>query len=157
VRLGQADPGGAAVLLEQAFARACQIGDPCWEGMSARGLALLAEATGETERAFDVLADARVRCNRLADPYRWLDVHILDAQCVLGRRHAHPDTRAWVDAMRERASRHGMRELLVRSLLHGADLGCKGDAAAAAMLAAEIESPVLTALVAASTADARRP
>ncbi len=33
----------AAELLDQAFARACQLGDPCWEGMSARGLALLAE------------------------------------------------------------------------------------------------------------------
>jgi hypothetical protein len=80
VHLARADPTGASQTLVQGFARACQLGDPCWEGMSARGLALVAEAMGQTERAFAVLADARARCNRLADPYVWLDVYILDAQ-----------------------------------------------------------------------------
>ena len=84
---------------------------------------------------------ARTRCNRLADPYVWLDGYILDAQCELGRRHGHPDTRLWVEAMRELASRTGMRELTVRSLLHGAALGNEGDTAAATLLAANIESP----------------
>ena len=95
--LGQAwlslgDLDAAARTLEQSFARACQIGDPCWEGISARGLALLAEAQGEVDRAFAVLLDARARANRLADPYVWLDVHILDALCEIGRRHGHPLT-----------------------------------------------------------------
>src|SRR5262249_52442708 len=36
VQLARADPAGAAELLQQAFARACQLGDPCWEGMAAR-------------------------------------------------------------------------------------------------------------------------
>ena len=92
--LGQAwlslgDLDAAARTLEQSFARACQIGDPCWEGISARGLALLAEARGEVDQAFAVLLDARARANRLADPYVWLDVHILDALCEIGRRHGH--------------------------------------------------------------------
>ena len=107
----------------------------------------MAEATGQTERAFAVLADARARCNRLADPYVWLDVYILDAQCQLGRRHGHPDTRRWVDTMRRLASRTGMRELTVRSMLHGAALGDEGDAVAARLLAADIDNPVLTALL----------
>jgi hypothetical protein len=47
--------------------------------------------------------------------------------------------RAWVETMRNLASRSGMRELLLRSLRHGAALGNEGDAAAAAMLAGEIE------------------
>ena len=59
VQLARADPAGAAELLEQAFARACQLGDPCWEAMAARGLALVAEAAGETERAIAMLAEAR--------------------------------------------------------------------------------------------------
>jgi tetratricopeptide (TPR) repeat protein len=141
--LARADPARASEILLQAFARACQLGDPCWEGMSARGLALVAEATGETERAFEVLADARARANRLADPYVWLDVYILDAQCSLGRRHAHPGTKLWADTMRQLASRTGMRELIVRSMIHGAALGNEGDAATAALLAADIENPVL--------------
>jgi tetratricopeptide (TPR) repeat protein len=105
VQLARADPTGAAGLLRHAFARACQLGDPCWEGMSARGLALVAEAEGDTERAFELLADARSRCNRLADPYVWLDVYILDAQCELGLRHDHADVSGWVETMRNLASR----------------------------------------------------
>lgn len=134
VQLARGDPAGAARFLQQAFARACQLGDPCWEGMSAHGLALLAEARGETGRAFDILADARTRLNRLADPYVWLDCHVLDAQCELGRRHGHPDTARWVAAMQELAARTGMREFAIRSLRHGAALGNKGDADAAALL-----------------------
>jgi DNA-binding SARP family transcriptional activator len=141
IQLARADVAGAARLLQQAFARACQLGDPCWEGISARGLALVAEATGETERAFEILFDARTRCNRFADPYVWLDGYILDAQCELGRRHGHTDTKLWVETMRQLASRTGMRELTVRSLLHGAALGIEGDAAAVALLAADIERP----------------
>ncbi|MEP7193974.1 MAG: BTAD domain-containing putative transcriptional regulator [Actinomycetota bacterium] len=147
VQLARADPDGASQLLQQAFARACQLGDPCWEGMSARGLALVAETTGETERAFEILSDARARCNRLADPYVWLDVYILDAQCQLGRRHGHPDTKLWILKMRELASRTGMREFTVRSLLHGAALGNEGDRVAAALLAADLENPQLARLL----------
>jgi hypothetical protein len=108
--------------VRQAFARACRLGDPCWEGMSARSLALVAEAHGETDRAFALLADARTRSNRLADPYVWLDAHILDAQCDLGLRHGHPDTVTWVDALRRLASRTGMREMTEHALRHAAAL-----------------------------------
>ena len=147
VQLARHDPDGAEVLLRQAFARACQLGDPCWEGMSARGLAMVAAANGETARAFEVLADARSRCNRLADPYVWLDGYILDAQCTLGVDHGHPDTARWVDTMRHLASRTGMKELNVRSLLHSAALGHDGDASAAALVAADIDNPVVHDLV----------
>lgn len=146
--LGDLDAAGRA--LEQSFARACQIGDPCWEGISARGLALLAEAHGEVDQAFAVLLDARARANRLADPYVWLDVHILDALCEIGRRHRHPLTASWADAMLDRASRTGMRELTVRAMLHGTASGLHEDAEAAALLADDIDSSVLSALVAAA-------
>ncbi|MCM4082464.1 hypothetical protein [Paractinoplanes hotanensis] len=108
VHLTSGDPGAAARILQQDFARACQIGDPCWEGMAARSLALVAEAAGNTGRAFDLLADARRRSNRLADSYVWLDAHILGAQCELGRRQGHPDLDLWIDARRRLASRTGI-------------------------------------------------
>jgi tetratricopeptide (TPR) repeat protein len=133
--------------LRQAFARACQVSDPCWEGISARGLGLLASATGETDHAFALLSDAQARCARLADPYVWLSVYILDAQCELGLRHGHPSTSEWIDTMVERASRTGMRELIVRAKLHGAALGSDGDATAAALLIDEIDNPRLQRLV----------
>jgi DNA-binding SARP family transcriptional activator len=147
VQLARADPGSAAGTLTQAFARSCQLGDPCWEGISARGLALAAEANGQTERAFDLLADAGTRCNRLADSYAWLDIYILDAQCTLGRRHSHPDTNQWIYTMGERASRTGMRELIVRAMLHGAALGEIGESVTATILAAEIDNPQLHRLL----------
>ncbi len=146
--VARGDVDAAGPVLQQAFARACQLGDPCWEGISARGLALVAEAEGRTGDAFDLLADARARSTRLEDSYHWLDVHILDAQCALGRRHDHPDTARWVETMRERASRTGMRELTVRAMLHAAALGSDDDAQAAALLAADIDNPVLATLVA---------
>jgi tetratricopeptide (TPR) repeat protein len=147
VALARNDPDAAGESLRHAFARACQLGDPCWEGLSSRGLAILAEATGEVEQAFDLLADARKRSNRFSDPYVWLDGHILDAQCDLGIRHGHPDTSDWVSEMKDLTSRTDMKELLARAMLHGAQLGNPGDASAAALLAGEIDNPLLAALV----------
>jgi tetratricopeptide (TPR) repeat protein len=148
VLLARGDLDGAGGTLEQSFARACQIGDPCWEGIAARGLALLAEAGGDEDRALTDLQDARSRAVRLADPYAWLDVHILDALCELGCRHGHPMTAAWVDQMHERASRFGMQELTVRAMVHGARLGVPGEAEAALLLGGTIDNPRLAALLA---------
>lgn len=147
LHLASGEVDAARRALSQAFARACQFGDPCWEGMSARGLALVAETSGDTARAFDLLAEARKRCTRLTDSYVWLEVHILDAQCGLGGRHGHPETAPWVDLMREKASRTGMRELTVRGMVHAAALGEDGAAAAGALLAADIDNPQLRSLV----------
>lgn len=145
-RLAAGDIDGAMGVLEQAFARACQLSDPCWEGISGRALALAAEAQGHTRQAFDLLVDARRRCRRMADPYVWLDAYILDTQCQLGRRHGHRDLTTWIDALRELASRTGMRELTVRALLHGAGEGRSDDGDAARLLAATIDNPVLAAM-----------
>jgi len=49
--------------------------------------------------------------------------------------------------MQEPASRTGMREFAIRSLLHGAALGRSGDAAAATLLAADVQSPSLCLLL----------
>ncbi|TFC18364.1 hypothetical protein E3O19_04595 [Cryobacterium algoritolerans] len=116
--------------------------------MAARGLALAAEAAGESERAFEILGDARIRCNRLADPNVWLEAYILDAQCELGRRHGHPDTVFWVELMGSLTSRTGMKELMVRSLLHAEALGDDSAGQTARLLGAEIGNPALADLLA---------
>ena len=104
----------------------------------------MAEASGDVDGAIATLLDARARCTRLADPYVWLDVHILDALCEVGIRHGDPRAGSWVEDMHERSSRTGMRELTVRAMLHGAALGDRGDAEMAAILAAEIDNPLLS-------------
>ena len=52
-------PAAAAGVPQQAFARACQLADPRWEGLAARSLALVAEAQGDTDRAFALRRLAR--------------------------------------------------------------------------------------------------
>jgi DNA-binding SARP family transcriptional activator len=157
VLLSQGALDAAARCLQQSFARACQIGDPCWEGISARGLAMVTAASGDVDGALTALLDAGARSNRLTDPYRWLEVYILDALCGLGRTHGHPQTGDWVETMLDRSSRTGMRELNVRAMLHGAALGDPGDADVAALIAAGIDNPVLTALVTAGAQDVGAP
>jgi hypothetical protein len=98
----------------------------------------VAEASGDAERAFAQLSDARRRANRLADPYVWLDGYILDAQCELGRRHHHADTKLWIEMLRNLSARTGMKAFALRSLIHGAALGNEADAEAADLLAAEL-------------------
>ncbi len=147
VEIAAGRPEVARTMLEQAFARACQLGDPCWEGIAARGLALVAEASGDIPLAFVLLAEARARCNRLADPYVWLDAHILDAQCELGLRHGHPDVATWVQAMQALSSRTAMREMTVRALWHAAALGTPGAGDGARLLAASLDNDAVTAEV----------
>ena len=115
---------GAAEALEQSFARACQIGDPCWEGISARGLALLRRRHGDADAAFPSSLDARAAGQPARRPLR------RGSTCTSSTRSASSavatgtrDTPAWVEEMHRRASRTGMRELTVRAMLHGAALG----------------------------------
>lgn len=145
-QLAVGEVNNAVETLDQAFAQACQLGDPCWEGASARGLALTADAQGETDRAFQVMAEARTRCNRLSDTYLWLNVYILDAQCQLGLKHGHPDTESWITTMHREASRTGMRELVARSLLHRVAAGDKASLVMSQLLAADIENQALRQL-----------
>ena len=57
---------------EHAFALACQLGDPCWEGMAGRALALLALHTGDGAAAAEWITDAQRRCDRVPDRYVWV-------------------------------------------------------------------------------------
>lgn len=146
VQLERGDHSSASRILEQAFARACQIGDPCWEGVSGRGLALVAEASGETKRAFRVLQDARRRCRRLPDSYLWAEAYILDTQCSLGLAHGHESTADWIAKLYDLVTRTGMRELQVKAMIHRTRLGTEDEQNAATNLAEDIANPQLIAM-----------
>src|SRR6266511_963640 len=68
LRAGHLDAAGDE--LEHAWALACQLGDPCWEGMAARGLGLLHATRGDHATATAWLAEAHLRCNRVTDRYQ---------------------------------------------------------------------------------------
>jgi DNA-binding SARP family transcriptional activator len=61
---------------EQAFALACQLGDPCWEGMAGRAIALLALHDGRGAAAMEWVTDAQLRCDRVSDRYVWVSGYV---------------------------------------------------------------------------------
>jgi DNA-binding SARP family transcriptional activator len=66
----------ATLVAQTAFALACELGDPCWEGMAARSLALLSLKAGDIHSAEEWIDDARSRCNRIQDRYVWVSAYV---------------------------------------------------------------------------------
>jgi DNA-binding SARP family transcriptional activator len=146
LRAGRVD--AAADQLEHAWAMACHLGDPCWEGMTARGLGLLSAARGDHAAAATWLAEARTRSNRTTDRYQWVSAYVLDA--VIGAALDRDDPAEGdrlVDALASLAARGDMRELVVRAHLHRSRLGDSSALATARLLAAGIDNPALAPLL----------
>jgi DNA-binding SARP family transcriptional activator len=138
------DAGRAADALELAWSLACQVGDPCWEGMAARGLGLLHGDRGDRQTAADWHGEAAVRANRTTDRYLWVLGYVLDASAghfVDSREFSR--AAPIVDRLATLAARTRMRELLVRAHLHRHRMGDGTALPAARMLAADIDNPAL--------------
>lgn len=108
--LRQGDRESAHRVFSEAFALGCEIGDPCWESMSLRGLALLDAASGRTESARAKLRESVERCVRVSDTYRWVEAVLLTDLVELesGADRAHLDRALWL-------ARHGpMADLATR-------------------------------------------
>ena len=152
VQLALGDVEAAAERYEDAFALGCHLCDPCWEGIAARGLGRVAAERGDPEGALGWFLEARTRAARLPDAYRWVDGYILDALCGVGVVHGLPGTPGWIEELTVLAARSGMREFTVRAHLHRVRGGDKSVLAAAQMLAAGIDNPVLATLLPRPTA-----
>ena len=63
--------------LHQEFALSCQLSDPCWEGGTARVLAMEALASGEPSQALSWVDEARRRVTRETDVYVAVQAAIL--------------------------------------------------------------------------------
>ncbi len=141
VELAEGNVDVASGLFDGAFAVGCQIGDPCWEGMGARGIGLVHLASGRVEEAIRWLDDARTRCVRIPDAYMWIHAYCLDALCEAGTSHRAPDAPRWVSDLEQVAARTGMSEMLVRAYLHRSKLGDPIGLESARICAERIDNP----------------
>jgi DNA-binding SARP family transcriptional activator len=141
------DVDAAEERFEHAFALGCQVGDPCWESIAARGLGLVAAERGDVARALELLVDAPTLCRRLPDTYLWIEAYSLEALCALALEQRAEGSGRWIDSLEAIAARHGMRELLARATIYRARLGEPGALDAARSLTAQIDNPVLGELL----------
>ena len=135
--------GAGRERFEHAWALACELGDPCWEGAAGQGLGRIACLGGEVPRGLRLLEEARRRAGSLPDAYVWVQAYALaelaSAAVEAGHRHA----REWVEDLSALAARTGMREFGVRACLLRATLGDRRSLDSAAALVGEVENPAL--------------
>jgi hypothetical protein len=145
LRAGRVD--SATDEFEQAFAMACQLGDPCWEAMAARGLGLVNASRDDTPAATAWLTEAHARCNRVTDRYQWVSAYVLDARIATALDHHDDKAGQLTDTLASLAARCDMREFLARAHLYRSRLGDQAALASARLLGAGIDNPVLTSLL----------
>jgi DNA-binding SARP family transcriptional activator len=71
------DEAAAETTYAEAYTLGCEIGDPCWEALALRGLALVARRNQRTDQARGLLTEAVASCRRLSDVYKWAEVLVL--------------------------------------------------------------------------------
>jgi DNA-binding SARP family transcriptional activator len=147
IRRLEGDTAGAQRDLRETFVLSCQLGDPCWEGVAARSLALC-ESDRDPVHAFDQLLDARARCTRWPDTYQWIHAFVLDAICTVAADVDPRRAAEYVNSLLILSARSGLREFIARAHLHLARLGRPGAADAAMTAAAGIVNPALTGRIA---------
>ena len=142
------DLDGARERLERGLALAEQVDDTCWQAINLTGLGRLDAAAGDLPGALAMLEDARRRVVRGPTVWSWLLAHVTDALCEIAVAAGAPSARRWVTDLETHAARTGMRDLLARAHLHRHALGEESALAAAALVAADVESPALSRAIA---------
>ncbi|MBV9793056.1 MAG: hypothetical protein JO016_03880 [Actinobacteria bacterium] len=134
---------------ENAYTLACQLGDPCWEGMAGRALALLALQAGDGPAATEWITDARRRCDRLSDRYVWVSGFVALGQLEIAARQQ----RDLVVPLARRLYRDAMRmdlpEFTAWAVIYQAEAGDQATRPLVQTLAASIVNPELRARAAA--------
>jgi hypothetical protein len=69
--------------LDETFALSCRLADPCWEGATARTLALAAAADDDLDRALAWISRARDSCLRETDAFVAMHAAILATDAEL--------------------------------------------------------------------------
>ncbi len=77
--------------MEMVFAACCQLADPCWEGLAARGIGLTYTDEADAETAYAWLHDGVARCTRVTDTWVWVEAWVLESEIALATKHGHLD------------------------------------------------------------------
>jgi DNA-binding SARP family transcriptional activator len=134
---------------ENAFALACELGDPCWEGMAGRALALLALHAGERAAAADWITDARRRCDRVPDRYVWVSGFVGLGQLEIASRQQRDLILPLARRLYQDALRADLPEFIAWALVYRAEAGDIANLPMVGTLAASVVNPALQARVAA--------
>lgn len=132
---------------EHAFALACELGDPCWEGMAGRALGMLALHAGHLDAASAWLADARRRCDRVPDRYVWVSAYIGLAQLEAAAREDIGLVAPSAARLYEHAVRSDLPEFLAWALVYQAESGDRDKIPLACTAADGVTNPRLHARV----------
>ena len=134
---------------EQAFALASQLGDPCWEGLAGRAMALMALHDGDPVKADEWITEARRRCDRVPDRYVWVSGFVALGQLEIAA-HQQPDLvmplarRLYQDALRA-----DLPEFIAWALIYQAEAGDLASLPLGRTMAAQVANPALKARAAA--------
>jgi DNA-binding SARP family transcriptional activator len=132
---------------EHAWALACELGDPCWEGTAGQGLGRIACLNGDVAAGLRMLEQSRRVAASYPDTYVWVEAYALAQLAAAAIEFADRRAGRWIEDLSLLAARTGMRELAVRAWLLRAGLGDSRSLEPAAVLAAEVENPALSAQV----------
>jgi DNA-binding SARP family transcriptional activator len=138
-------PGLAREDAEQAFALACQLGDPCWEGMAGRALALLALQDGQEAAAVQWATDAQRRCDRVSDRYVWVSGFVALAYLEIAARHRPELVVPLASRLYEDSVRSDLPEFTAWALIYQAEAGEPASLALARAIARGVSNPALQA------------
>jgi tetratricopeptide (TPR) repeat protein len=143
VELHTGKVGDAQARLEHAYALACAVHDPCWEGWSAHGLGLVAAARGDETRAVEWLEEACTRSARVPDAHLWGHAWALDGLSMVLVQVASPAAASSVRQLQTLAERTGMREFVARAHLYRHAMGQSDALDAAHSAALAVDNPAL--------------
>ncbi len=130
--------------IEQSWMLACQLGDPCWEGMTARVLGMVSARNGDRSEAATWFDEALRRCGSVTDQYQWVRAYVLDSMIDLAIDSGDDERAAeYIEILATLAARCEMSEMLVYSHLHRARLGDADAVEAGRLLAHNIDNPAL--------------
>ncbi len=134
---------------EQAFALACQLGDPCWEGMAGRALALFSLHCGESATASGWITEARRRCDRVPDRYVWVSGYVGLGQLEVAATQQPDLVLPLASRLYQDAVRADLPEFIAWALVYQAEHGDRANLPLARTVAANIANPALRDRIAA--------